>query len=180
MFGRSVHDSRQDVPSVTADDDFAALYDSNFSAVFRYVRSRVPSMAAAEDVTAETFFKVLRSLESRRTASFRAWLFRIAHNEVVNYYRSHRSVRSIDHVGKSDPAAAEELSRVDLRESLWRLVEHLTPAQKNVVTLKFAGELTTREIAEVVGKRESAVKMLLYRALRALRETAEEDGVKFE
>jgi RNA polymerase sigma-70 factor (ECF subfamily) len=144
--------------------------------VFGYVRSRVRNGADAEDVTAEVFHRALRNLSTFRDdeGTFRAWLFRIAHNHVVDYLRTRRPTAAFDEAECMDhPTAGADPQMLVLRaEDARRLVEALRelPAEsREVVALRMAGGLRYAEIAGIVGQSEDAVKMRFHRAIRTLR-----------
>jgi len=153
---------------------FAELYDRYFDAVNRYLRYRLNSSWDADDLTAAVFLKALENFHKYRgEAPFAVWLFRIAHNAYVDYLRGCRervfSEDEMAHLGAALSGPEEELLRNEevrqLKDMLWRL----SPEQRDVVSLRYAGELKFSQIALVLGKSESAVRMIHYRALRALR-----------
>lgn len=148
---------------------FAALYDAYFTRVFRYVRKRVGTTEEAEDITSEVFVRAFRSLRDMRGPSFAAWIFRIAHNQVANHHRDRREVSLLD---EDRPDSRDAFSHVDNREMVWKLVGALTPEQQEAVRLKFAGELSAKEIGLVMKKSIPAVGMLLSRAMQSLRAAA--------
>jgi len=160
---------------------FEELYDEHFDAVNRYLRYRISNSWDADDITAVVFLKALENFHKYRwDAPFAVWLFRIAHNAYVDYLRGRRErVFSEDEIARLcvEPSAPEEeLLRNEevrqLREVLWRL----TPEQRDVVSLRYAGELKFGQIALVLGKTSSAVRMVHYRALKTLRDYYFSDG----
>ena len=139
--------------------------------VFRYVFYRVRTRQDAEDITSEVFVRVVRSLSKQR-GSFQAWIFRIASNLVIDYYRrtareKKALLRQGEKVSLEDPErdAQETLTR----ENLMRALGELTEEQQEVVSLKFLEGYDNTEIAEMMGKTVGAVKALQFRALAALR-----------
>lgn len=163
---------------------FEELYDRHFDAVNRYLRYRITNSWDADDLTAAVFLKALENFHKfRGEAPFAVWLFRIAHNSYVDYLRGRRekifSGEEMISLSGAGPGPEEELLRGEevkqLREMLWRLA----PEQRDVVSLRYAGELKFGQIALVLDKTESAVRMIHYRALKALRYeylTREEGG----
>lgn len=153
---------------------FEELYDLHFDAVNRYLRYRINSSWDADDLTALVFLKALENFQKYRgDAPLTVWLFRIAHNAYVDYLRGRRervfSEGEMMLLGAALSGPEEELLRDEevrhLREMLWRL----PPEQRDVVSLRYAGELKFKQIAPVLGKTEAAVRMIHYRALKALR-----------
>jgi len=153
---------------------FTQLYEAYFDKIYRYVALRIGSKPEAEDMTQQVFFKALRSISSFRWRGipFSAWLFRIAHNEVVDYLRKKatrvtapldESLASID----SDPQQVVE-HKLDIAR-LISATKQLTEAQREVISLRFAGELPVAQVARVMGKSQGAVKALQHSAIVALR-----------
>jgi len=157
-----------------AGDSFEELYDRHFDSVNRYLRYRINSVWDADDLTAAVFLKALENYHKYRgDAPIAVWLFRIAHNAYVDYLRGRRErVFSDGEMAllEAPPAGPEEELLRDeearqLRDMLWLLA----PEQRDVVSLRYAGELKFGQIALVLGKTESAVRMIHHRALKALR-----------
>jgi len=171
-----VHDERGLVERAKQGDSqaFARLYEEYFNKIYRYVVMKVGNQAVAEDITEEVFLKMLESIASFkwRGVPFSAWLFRIAHNQVVDHLRRKSRRESIP-LGESiaamdiDPVALAEKS-MDI-EQVNAALEHLTHNQREVIALRFAAGLSTAEVAKAMSKREGAVKALQHSALVALR-----------
>ena len=153
---------------------FAQLYRRYVQRIYRYLYSRVGRRADAEDLTALVFTEALEGLEGyREQGTFSAWLFTIAHRRVVDFYRRERPTRPLDEaldtVGEGPNPLAEVVHEERL-EHLARLVKGLDAEKQELLRLRFAGELTYREIGEIVGRSEGAVKMAVHRLLRRLEE----------
>ena len=153
---------------------FTELYDRNFDRIYRYIYVKVKDQAEAEDLTQDVFIRALEAISSYkwRDLPFAAWLFRIAHNRVVDHIRkaSKEKRASLDEaraVGMEDPVQiAEQHSEVqELRAALERLPE----AQREVATLRFIAQLSIAEVAKMLGKSEGAVKALQFNATASLR-----------
>lgn len=159
---------------------FAELYEANFERVYAYVASRIRNRDEAEDVTADVFHKALANLPrfQWRGAPFAAWLYRIASNAMAD--RASRSARERDVPPPDGPPVHDsELEQVERRARLFRLVRSLPKDQHRVIELRFAQEMSIREIADAMGRTEGAVKQLQFRALETLRArwTGEAGGV---
>lgn len=150
------------------------LYDRYAPRMYAYIYRRVSDAALAEDLTGDLFLRVLRAIRNERVwkDSFAAWLYRIAHNLVVDHYRRQPPMPSLSLdealvAPKDDPDAAVEnaLSRERLQAALGRL----TPEQQEVLALRFGEGLTARETAQIVGKTTGAVEALQHRAMASLR-----------
>lgn len=152
----------------------AALYDECYDKIAHYVHVRIGNQAEAEDIASEVFLRALRSLGSYRERGIpmQAWLFRIAHNLVVDHLRrvSKRRTVSIDTVeiaSDDDPVADAE--RNIERERLTEAMAQLTPEQSEVLRLRFFGGLTSREAGKVLKKSDGAVREMQRAAIQKLR-----------
>jgi RNA polymerase sigma-70 factor, ECF subfamily len=151
------------------------LYNLHVNRIYQYVRYRTGDDQTAEDITAEVFLRAIESLAAYHDQGvpFIAWLYRIAHARVVDYWRSskRRQTAPLD-----DPLLQDGLVAVDdaididflQHRSLWAALRQLTDDQQNVVVLKFVQGLSNAEIARLMGRTEGAIKALQRRALEAL------------
>ncbi len=155
-------------------DRLAAIYDEYYQLIYRYVYRQVGDVETARDLTAEVFHRLLRTAQSGRSPDRhpKAWLYRTAHNIVVDHYRrqQHRRHLPLDEElvdTDDDPAGTAErrLAGAQVRAAL----RHLTPDQQQVIVLKFLEGLSNQEVAAVLDKPVGAVKSLQHRALAALR-----------
>jgi len=160
-------------------DALGELYDQYAPLIYAYLYRRVHDAQLAEDLTGEVFVRVLQAIQSEQFwhISFRGWLYRIAHNLLVDHYRKQPSVpllaldeQLVAAQGDPDSALAEKLSRQDLLAA----ISQLTLAQQQVLALRFGEQLAAREVAEVMGKSVGAVELLQHRALIALRRILKE------
>jgi RNA polymerase sigma-70 factor (ECF subfamily) len=151
----------------------AAIYDEYHSPIYRYIYRQVGDVESARDLTAEVFHRLLRSLQDRGgpDRNLSGWLYRTAHNMVVDFYRrqQHRRHLPLDETlvdCDDDPVETVErrLSAAQVRAAL----QHLTPDQRQVIVLKFLEGLSNQEVAKVLDKPVGAVKSLQHRALATL------------
>ena len=162
-------------------DAFARIYETHVDRVYRYLLSRLGQPADAEDVTAEVFIRAMKALPSYkpRGTPLMAWLYRIAHNQAVNWgkTRSRRRENSLDDLAarSSDDPEREALERASFAEAE-RAIEKLTSLQRQVLSLRFAGELSIAETGKIMKRSQGAVKFLQYSALQALRRNLEQAG----
>ena len=155
------------------------LYDRHREKIFRYLWIRLDDRQLAEDLTGDVFMRMLDALPRYRLQGvpFRAWLYRIAHNLLVDYVRkmNHQTTVPIDVV--EEQGADDDLDRtVDLRQLNKRLqvaLMSLEPTQCEVVTLRFLAGLSLHETALTLGKTEAAIKALQHRGLTSLRRALE-------
>lgn len=158
---------------------FDVLYRRHYDRVYRYVRASLGHDEDAADVAQQVFIQAWRSLgrfEGR--SSFATWLFRIAHNAVVDALRVRRAVLSLERLPTDEhPADAsgpeEQTIRREDADRLSRALGRLDAEKRALLMLRFAGQLSVAEIAVVVGKRPDAVKKRLTRTLRFLKEHAD-------
>jgi RNA polymerase sigma-70 factor (ECF subfamily) len=152
---------------------FGWLYRFYVDRIYRYVFSQVGDKMTAEDVTEEVFLKTWKSIGSCRgkEQTFTAWLYRIAHNHLVDNIRKYRREVSLDKVtltDKSDPEKEAE-DNMELQKVL-EAVHSLPEPQKQVILLKFIEDIDNDEICRILGKRHGAVRALQMRALINLRD----------
>ncbi len=150
------------------------LYEENFDRIYRYIVLKIGDRTEAEDMTQQVFLNALKSISSFKWKGmpFSAWLYRIAHNQIVDYLRkkSRHAAVPLDEslaAGNSDPGKETE-RKVEI-EQLVLATRGLTRAQQEVISLRFAGELSVAEVARVMSKNEGAVKALQHSAIVALR-----------
>jgi RNA polymerase sigma-70 factor (ECF subfamily) len=150
------------------------LYLVHFDRIYSYLQLTVGNRYDAEDLTNQTFVKMLESIErfQWRKVPISAWLFRIAHNLAMDHFRSRRRWQPEEEVpeppGEEEPSAELEAMQVIGRESMLKLIDRLSPEQQQVLTLKFVFNLPNAEVAAILDKTEGAIKSLQHRALVSL------------
>ena len=154
----------------------ASLYDLYAPKIYSYIYHRLSDPTAAEDLTGQTFLRMIEALRSDRgwRTSFSGWLFRIAHNLVIDYYRrrSQAELSDIEDFPNipaldSDPYKAAT-AMLD-SDALLRAIHELTEEQAQVVALRFLEGYSITEVAILLDKTEGAIKALQYRAVASLR-----------
>ncbi|HEX7171081.1 MAG TPA: sigma-70 family RNA polymerase sigma factor [Candidatus Limnocylindria bacterium] len=162
---------------------FGTLYRRYLDRVYGYAFYLLGDHHDAEDATERTFTAALAGIGAFRDegASFRSWLFRIAHNQVANALRGRgrRRAASLEVVGEpisgaADPAAA--VTAADEARELRRALRTLSDDRRQVVVLRFVDGLSAREIGLVLGRSEGAVRVLQHRALRELAAILQKEG----
>ena len=155
-------------------DALEELYLIHFDRIYSYLHMSVGNRHDAEDLTTQTFLKMLESIKRFRwqSAPFSAWLFRIAHNLAMDHFRASRRWQPEEDVPEppgSEQASAEEDAFESIgRQSMLELIEGLSPEQQQVLTLKFVFNFPNADVATILGKTEGAVKSLQHRALVSL------------
>jgi RNA polymerase sigma-70 factor, ECF subfamily len=154
------------------------LYLIHFDRIYSYLHLSVGNRHDAEDLTTQTFLKMLEAIGRFRWQSvpFSAWLFRIAHNLAIDHFRARRRVQAEDEVPEvagQEESSAEQQAMDSLGQAgMLTLIERLSPEQRQVLTLKFLFGFGNAEVAGILGKTEGAVKSLQHRALTTLQKQA--------
>jgi RNA polymerase sigma-70 factor (ECF subfamily) len=150
------------------------LYEENFDKIYRYIVLKIGDRTEAEDMTQQVFLNAIQSISSYKSKGmpFSSWLYRIAHNQVVDHLRrkSRRMTVALDEsipVKGDDPGHIAE-QRIEIEEIV-AAAKGLTLAQQEVISLRFGGELSVAECAKTMGKSEGAIKALQHSAIAALR-----------
>lgn len=160
------------------DSDFERLYEDHAQPLFGFLAYRTGDRALAEDIMSESFERALKARRryDPRKASAKTWLYSIALNCLRDHQRRQGAeLRALDRVGApgdlelSDPA----LERAETRDEVQRALKGLSDEEREVVALRYGGELTAKEMAKLLDERETTVEGRLYRALRKLREELE-------
>ena len=150
------------------------LYLIHFDRIYSYLHMTVGNRHDAEDLTTQTFLRMLESIGRFRfqSAPFSAWLFRIAHNLSMDHFRANRRWQPEEEVpeptGSEERSAEDEAFHAIGRKSMLELIDTLSHEQQQVLTLKFVFNFSNGEAATVLGKTEGAVKSLQHRALVSL------------
>jgi RNA polymerase sigma-70 factor, ECF subfamily len=150
------------------------LYLLHFDRIYSYLHLSVGNRHDAEDLTTQTFLRMLEAIGRFRWQSvpFSAWLFRIAHNLAMDHFRARRRVQTEEEVPElpgAEESSAEDQAFDSLgRAGMLQLIEGLSAEQRQVLTLKFLFGFANAEVAGILGKTEGAVKSLQHRALASL------------
>lgn len=155
-------------------NEFASRYREYLPRVLNFIRLRVPDDAVAQDLTAATFEQAFCKIDQLRSAdAFGGWLFAIARNEVGQYYRrrpSDLSLESLLDLPFAGEAPDHSAERREELASVLAAIAQLPPREQEILSLKFAAGLTNREIAQAMGLSGSNVGVILFRAIRRLRD----------
>jgi RNA polymerase sigma factor (sigma-70 family) len=159
--------------------DMEALFREYHRRVYTYVRYRIADVAEAEDLTSEILERALTYLASydARKGAFSTWLFRIAHNTLVNHLqqrqrrdRHHIDLRDgLEGLAAKDPTPEQVVLHEEETARLLKCLSTLSPRQQEILSLRFAGRLTNRAIATILNMNERTVSVTILRALRKLR-----------
>lgn len=162
-------------------ESFAKLYDIFINPIYRYVYYRV-GRQDAEDLTELVFLKTWENIRQYKSGqkSFSSWLFRIAHNIVIDHYRATRLNGELSENIKDERREAEpqllahkHFDNVVLEKAMRELKDHY----RQIVVLKYINDLSNEEIGHITGRTQTSLRILQFRALRALRRILERMGV---
>ncbi|RIK39222.1 MAG: RNA polymerase subunit sigma-70 [Chloroflexi bacterium] len=154
----------------------SAIYDRYEVRIYTYIYRRIGDQTLAEDLTGHVFLKMLEAIRNRKAwhSSFSGWLYRIAHNVVIDYYRQRDQKQQVSLDDEpslpalDDPVEAAEL-KLDV-ERLRAAIARLTDEQAEVISLRFLEGYSISEVAEMMNKTEGSIKALQYRAVATLRQ----------
>lgn len=155
-------------------------YDKYAPAIYRYAYRLTGHEGTAQDVTSETYYRLLRSVRNGGgpTDNLSAWLYRVAHNLVVDSYRRQPDKAPVPLAQAPDlSVAGRQEARLEHQERMVRArsaLRKLTPLQQQVINLRFLEGLSIKETAEIMGKTQGAVKALQHRATNSMRRILEE------
>jgi RNA polymerase sigma-70 factor (ECF subfamily) len=155
------------------------IYDTYSIKIYNYVYRRLGDVHLAEDITADVFVRMLEALQHKKFAKIclSAWLYRIAHNLIVDHFRrtSREELFSLDEqLMAASLNTADAVKRRLAQQQLRAAISRLPETQQQVIMLKFVEGLSNAEVAQVLGKTNGAVKALQHRALASLRRILEE------
>jgi RNA polymerase sigma-70 factor, ECF subfamily len=178
MLSRQYDDEQLILKAKNGDaESFGELYERYSEVIFRYVYSHIESRLDAEDLTEDVFMRAWKALNKydERGLPFSAFLFRAARNSLIDYYRQHRAVQSIEdldlHATEPGPEelVSDRLSNADLRNALTGLREDY----RTVIIFRFLSGLSPEETAQMMQRTVGAVRVLQHRALNALKDVLE-------
>ena len=153
---------------------FGRIYDAYVERIYRFVFFRVDDQQTAEDITSQVFLKAWSNLDRFQFSRtpYIAWLYTIAHNTVIDHYRTRKVTTALEDVQLSQPDDAEAVeNQIDLTvemKAIKTAMRDLTDDQQQVLNLRFIEGMSNTEIALQLGKREGAIRALQMRGLQAL------------
>jgi RNA polymerase sigma-70 factor (ECF subfamily) len=168
---------------------FGCLYDRYVEQVYQFTYRRVKDHPTAEDITARVFFRALEQLPrfEWRGIPFGGWLTRIAANLIHDHHGDAQRHVSLGkwaedetEIASSDPSIEEQYASRQTASTIWKEVSSLPIAEQQILVHRFARDLSIREIATALGRTEGAVKQLLFRAMKRLRQRLQHKGFTHE
>ncbi|MSQ33535.1 MAG: sigma-70 family RNA polymerase sigma factor [Dehalococcoidia bacterium] len=160
------------------EEALASLFETHYERIVRYIAARIGKGEDAEDLASQVFVRAVEALDSyeERGLPMQAWLFRIAHNLVVDFLRrgAHRQTVPMDEMLAAGAGGPEETVTLRLQvEMVAAAMGELTPAQRDVLALRALGGLTSEQAGKVLGKTAGAVREMQSSALKSLRRLLE-------
>lgn len=155
------------------DEKFEKFYRQHAETIYRYLYLRAGSREEAEDLTGEVFLKALRAYSGNQE---RPWLFKIARNTLIDYWRRKRPLafsqleEDIEEYVDESVDITKDASIAGEHRSALEALQHLTPDQQEVIVLRFVEELPYERVAAIMGRREEAIRAITSRALKRLRQ----------
>jgi RNA polymerase sigma factor (sigma-70 family) len=168
-----------------SDLDLAERFQQHYPRIYNYLRYRVNVVEDAEDLISIIFEQAFKKREQYDPAkgTFAAWLFRIAHNELISYYRKRTSRSAWETEAEipadlvtSEPSPEAQIIQREMLIQLLRSIERLSERDQEIISLKFAGRLRNKEIGEIMDMKEKTVSVVLLRAVRRLRQEMEKEA----
>ena len=160
-------------------DAFGQIYDRYHPDIYRYFVHHIRDADAAEDLAQQVFLKAWQAIPryQDRGAPLTAWLYRMAHNQMVDYFRTRRPSATLEGVDVPEAAEAEDrVLTMEANATLREALDRLSPDHREVLVLRFLMEKSAAEIGQVMGRKEVTVRGLQLRALRALRRELEAEA----
>ncbi len=155
---------------------FAELYDKYVEQIYRYVYRRVSDQETVEDLVSQTFYDAISHLKSYefRGYPFSAWLYKIAHNNVLKWYRVTSRVQRVDleevaEIKGEDDVVREEVRREE-KEDVLKVLNCMEFEERELIRLKYFEDVSNMEIAQIMGITANNVGVKLYRALKKFKE----------
>ncbi|MEI7529548.1 MAG: sigma-70 family RNA polymerase sigma factor [Elusimicrobiota bacterium] len=163
---------------------FEELYDKYFSRVYNYIRYRVIAPDMADDIVSLVFEKVLDKYAAfdPAKANIEVWLFTIARNTLMDHYRRAKirgclSISDMEETIQSPESVEKEVETKDLGERVLKAVARLSDKEREIIVLKFTMDMTNRDIAETMGLSESNIGVILFRAMKQLKELMRTEAI---
>jgi len=149
---------------------FAPLYERYVDRIYAFCHSRTNHPQEAEDLCSQVFSRALGALHTYDGGMVSAWLFRIAHNLIIDHYRARRKISSLDGIDlPTDDDLLEGIEQHELQDMLRLLLDELPDDKRTLLALSLNRELTSEDVGEIVGKSAGAVRVEVHRIINGLR-----------
>jgi RNA polymerase sigma-70 factor (ECF subfamily) len=151
---------------------FDKIYEYYLPKIYGYIFNRTFSKEISEDVVSQTFIKAMTNIKSfkYRGYSFGAWLYRIAHNALMDYYRKNPSIETGDAaLNQEDPDVDCKAENDEMKSVVLKALRKIPSAYQEILSLKFFEELSNKEIADIIGCKKETLAVKLHRSLKAFK-----------
>ncbi|TSC96901.1 MAG: RNA polymerase sigma-70 factor, ECF subfamily [Parcubacteria group bacterium Athens0714_26] len=159
---------------------FGIIYSHYLPKIYRFISLKVNGKTTAEDLTHEVFLNAWKRLSKYETREFpfSSWLYQIARNEVIDFYRTNKKNISLENIGEGTlkTIESEDFDAVLSLEKIKVLIKFLKPDQQDVLIMRFIEDLSHDEIAAAIKKSAGAVRLIQYRAINSLKELYEKNN----
>lgn len=154
---------------------FGLLYDHYFEQIYRFIYLKVSHKEDAEDLVHQVFLQALKKIKDYEDIGFpfSSWLYKIARNEVVDFYRSKKTntaLEELENVLSSDDINIKD--KLDLKiqiEKVKEAIKKIKPEYQDVIIMRFIEDLSIKEVAEILDKTEGSIKLIQHRAINSLK-----------
>ncbi len=159
---------------------FGFFYDQYVGQIYRFIMMKVSDVQVAQDLTQDVFLKIWQHfVDQKQMLNFRAFIFRVARNTVIDYYRQNKqnnvSLEQAEETPDENVALEKQLSIQLETESLLKVLETLKPEYQEILTLRFVEEMSFDEMAEILQKDKNNIRVTLHRALSKLKQLTEKN-----
>ncbi len=158
-------------------EQFAALYDRYFDEIYRYVLRRVSDRETAQDLVSQTFYDALAHIKNFewRGFSFGCWLYKIAHNNILKWYRTeqkkgHTDIEEGYEIPDTQKGLHEQVVVKENQDEVQAALAQLDPEEREILRLKFFEEMSNIEIAEIMGVSANHIGVKIFRALKRFKQ----------
>jgi len=161
---------------------FGKLYDIYQPQIYRFIFLKVSRKEEAEDLTHQVFLSAWQNIKKYqiRKFPFSSWLYRIAKNKVIDFYRTSKNNISIELVNESEfknlPSPEMKTENSLEIKKVKKAMSFMNQEQQDVIIMRFVEDMPTKEVANILGKSEGAIKLIQHRALNKLKKILEENN----
>lgn len=159
------------------EEAFGALYGRYFDRIYKFIYFRVNHKEAAEDLAEDVFVKAWTKIKHVKDNSFGGWIYQIAKNKIIDYYRQNKEtvdIAEIEHILESSENIVDSTNLIMEQKTFLELLKKLSPEQQIIIKLKFIEDLDNSEISEMISKSEGSIRVIQHRAIQRLQELLDE------